>query len=48
MVKLGKRIRQLRFKAGLTQEQLADQLEVVLQAVSKWESRGSSLLAKVK
>ena len=37
-MELGKRIRQLRFKAGLTQEQLAEKLGVVPQSVSKWEN----------
>ena len=34
----GKKIRQLRFKAGLTQEQLAEKLGIGAQAVSKWEN----------
>ena len=38
MMELGKRIRQLRFKAGLTQEQLAEKLNVTPQSVSKWEN----------
>lgn len=37
-MELGKKIRQLRFKAGLTQEQLADRLGVAAQSVSKWEN----------
>ena len=37
-MELGKKIRQLRFKAGLTQEQLAEQLGIGPQAVSKWEN----------
>ena len=37
-MELGKKIRQLRFRAGLTQEQLADRLGVGAQAVSKWEN----------
>lgn len=37
-MELGKKIRQLRFKAGLTQEQLADQLGISAQSVSKWEN----------
>ena len=37
-MELGKKIRQLRFKAGLTQEQLADKLGVAAQSVSKWEN----------
>lgn len=35
---LGQRIQELRKRAGLTQEQLAEQLGVTRQAVSKWES----------
>ncbi|MBR5094691.1 MAG: helix-turn-helix domain-containing protein [Oscillospiraceae bacterium] len=37
-MELGKKIRQLRFKARLTQEQLAEKLGVGPQAVSKWEN----------
>jgi len=37
-MELGKRIRQLRLKAGLTQEQLAQRLTVAPQSVSKWEN----------
>ena len=37
-MKLGKKIRQLRFKARLTQEQLAEKLCISPQAVSKWEN----------
>lgn len=37
-MELGKKIRQLRFKAELTQEQLADKLGIGAQAVSKWEN----------
>ena len=37
-MELGKKIRQLRFKAGLTQEQLAEKLGIGPQAVSKWEN----------
>ncbi|MBO4862108.1 MAG: helix-turn-helix transcriptional regulator, partial [Firmicutes bacterium] len=37
-MELGKKIRQLRFKAGLTQEQLADKLGIGAQSVSKWEN----------
>lgn len=37
-MELGKKIRQLRCKAGLTQEQLAEKLNVGAQAVSKWET----------
>ena len=35
---MSKKIRQLRFRAGLTQEQLAEKLNVSSQAVSKWEN----------
>lgn len=35
---LGKKIRKLRFRAGLTQEQLAEKMGVSPQAVSKWEN----------
>ena len=38
MMELGKKIKQLRFKAGLTQEQLADKLGIGAQSVSKWEN----------
>ena len=37
-MELGKKIRQLRFRAGLTQEQLADRLGIGPQSVSKWEN----------
>ena len=37
-MEMGKKIRQLRFKAGLTQEQLADRLGIGPQSVSKWEN----------
>lgn len=37
-MELGKRIKQLRFKAGLTQEQLAERLGIAPQSVSKWEN----------
>ena len=35
---LGQRIQELRKRAGLTQEQLSEQLGGTRQAVSKWES----------
>ncbi|MGI6265408.1 MAG: helix-turn-helix domain-containing protein [Acutalibacteraceae bacterium] len=38
---LGTKIRQLRYKAGLTQEQLADKLCLSPQSISKWENGGS-------
>lgn len=37
-LELGKKIKQLRFKAGLTQEQLAEKLGIGAQSVSKWEN----------
>ncbi|MBQ2111228.1 MAG: helix-turn-helix domain-containing protein [Clostridia bacterium] len=37
-MELGKKIKQLRFKAGLTQEQLAGRLGIGPQSVSKWEN----------
>ena len=37
-MELGKKIRQLRFKSGLTQETLAEKLGVAAQSVSKWEN----------
>ena len=37
MEHIGQRIRDLRKKAGLTQEKLAQELGVTFQAVSKWE-----------
>ena len=37
-MELGKKIRQYRFKAGLTQEQLAEKLGIGAQSVSKWET----------
>ena len=37
-MELGKKIKQLRFKAGLTQEQLAAKLGIGAQSVTKWEN----------
>ncbi|MBR6918283.1 MAG: helix-turn-helix domain-containing protein [Clostridia bacterium] len=37
-MELGKRIKQLRLRSGLTQEALAERLGVVAQSVSKWET----------
>ena len=37
-MKLGKKIHQLRKLSGMTQEQLAEKLDVSRQTVSKWES----------
>ncbi len=37
-MKIGNKIRQMRIKAGLTQEQLASKLGVSGQSVSKWEN----------
>ena len=41
MMELGKKIRHLRFKAKLTQEQLANKLGIGPQSVSKWENGAS-------
>ena len=38
MMELGKKIRQLRLKSGMTQEQLANKIGVGAQSVSKWEN----------
>ena len=38
MMELGKKIKHLRFKAGLTQEKLAEKLGIGAQPVSKWEN----------
>ena len=35
---IGNKIKQLRYKAGLTQEQLATRLGISAQSVSKWEN----------
>jgi len=40
-MELEKKIRQLRYKAGLTQEQLADKLGIGPQSISKWENAAS-------
>lgn len=40
-MELGKKIRQLRYKAGLTQEQLAEKLGIGAQSVSKWENQAA-------
>ena len=37
-MKIGENIRALRLRKGLTQEQVAQQLGVTYQAVSKWEN----------
>ena len=37
-MELGKKIKQYRFKSGLTQEQLAEKLGIGAQSVSKWEN----------
>ena len=37
-MELGKKIKQLRYKAGFTQEQLAERLGVAAQSISKWEN----------
>ena len=38
MVKFGERVKQLRLSAGMTQEQLAEAMNVSAAAVSKWEN----------
>lgn len=38
---IGETIRRLRKEKGLTQDALADALEISRQAVAKWESGGS-------
>ena len=38
---LGNKIRQLRHRDGRTQEALAEELGVTLQAVSRWKANGS-------
>ena len=40
-MEMGQKIKQLRYKAGLTQEQLAEQMGVSAQSVSKWETGAS-------
>ena len=40
-MQLGKRIKELRIENNLTQEELAEQLDVSAQAVSKWETNCS-------
>ena len=37
---LGEKIQQLRKAAGISQEQLAEQLDVSRQSISKWEQIG--------
>ena len=37
-MELGKKIKQLRYRSGLTQEQLAEHLGISPQSVSKWET----------
>lgn len=41
MISLGNNIKYARKKLGLTQEELASQIGVTPQAVSKWEKGGS-------
>ena len=38
---LGNKIKQLRLKAGLTQEQLASKIGVSAQSISKWETEST-------
>ena len=40
-MEIGKKIRELRIARNLTQEALAAELSVTLQAISKWECGGS-------
>ena len=40
-MKIGNKIRKMRYVAGLTQEQLAQKLRVSAQSVSKWENEVS-------
>ena len=40
-MEMGQKIKQLRYKTGLTQEQLAEQMGVSAQSVSKWETGAS-------
>lgn len=42
MMTLGQRIHELRTAAGLSQEQLAERLDVSRQAISKWELDAST------
>ena len=37
-MEIGNKIKQLRYKAGLTQEQLSERLGISAQSVSKWET----------
>ena len=40
-MEIGNKIKQLRYKAGLTQEQLASKLGISAQSISKWEGAQS-------
>ena len=40
-MKFSEKLFQLRKKAGMSQEELAEQLEVSRQAISRWEMGGS-------
>ena len=41
LISIGKNLRKLRLEKGLTQEQLAEELGVSPQAVSRWENDGA-------
>ena len=41
-MKIGNKLNQLRKLSGMTQEQLAEKIDVSRQTISKWESDGTS------
>lgn len=41
LLSIGETIRKLRKERNLTQEELAEQLNITSQAISKWENGGS-------